>query len=175
MRLDTKKLEAVREVVDLWLVEAALEGNLSRTGAAAAMADRVGFALRLIRPPAPGSAAPGAAAGGASGTWIVYAISRDVYRRALNLAVQGATISATGTELLEREPWHYESDSRDDAIVATLCRLVDENVDVDAGDGTQPIRGLSAAHGARYAAMGAWFEPVKRQWAKLAALQVQKA
>lgn len=163
MRVDTDKLDAVREAVDLWLVEAALRHNLSRLGAAAAVADRMGFALRLFRQDAAGG-----------GPWIVYAVSREVYRRALDLAVQGATVSATGTELLEREPWHYEAGHRDDAVVATLCRLFNENVDVDAGDGQRVPGTEAAAHGVRYAAMGAWFGPVKQQWSKLAAMRAQQ-
>ena len=150
MLVDTRKLGAVREVVDLWLVEAALEAGQSRLAAAGSLADRIGFALRVLQ---------------IGQTWVVYAVPLDVWRRAMSLAVQGATISAAGTELLEREPWHFESVDRDDAVMATLCRLLDANADVGAGDGD---RTCPPAHGLRYASVGAWFSPVKAQWAKLA-------
>lgn len=150
MRVDVQKLEAVREVIDLPIAEAAIEHGISRVSAALQLADKIGFALRVLP---------------VNGGWIAYAVSRQVWRRALQLAATGATISAAGTELLEREPWHYESESRDDVVMATLCRLLDEGVNVDAGDGTRPV---PSGHGLRYASMGAWFEPVKAQWAKFA-------
>lgn len=155
MRVDTNKLEAVRDAVDLAIVEAALGSGLSRAWAAAAVADRAGFSLRVIRLPE---------------SWVVYAVSRSVWRRALALAAQGAAISATGTELLEREPWHYESASRDEAMVATLCRLLDEAVDVGVEDhaGNGPACSREAV-----AMVGMWFEVVKQQWAKLATTRVR--
>src|SRR5690606_8927113 len=63
MLVDSQKLQAVRDVIDVCLVEMALEQGLSRLGAAAALVDRMGFAIRLLP---------------RDGQWVAYAISREV-------------------------------------------------------------------------------------------------
>ena len=156
MWVDSQKLERVREPVDLAVVALAVEFGVGRSHAAAMLAEQTGYRVRCL----------------VSGCrWVAYAVTGEVWEKAAGLAGQGATVSAAGTELLEREPWHYEAMDRDEAEMAVLCRLINAEADLGAADDAGlPRRGADAE---RYASMASWFGPVKAAWA--AARQRQKS
>jgi hypothetical protein len=142
MIVDAKKLERVREVVDLGIVESALIDGVSRREAAESLAEGLGYRVRAVK---------------VGERWVAYAVPIEAWRRAAKLARGGQSIRATGTELFERLPWHYESPDLDEAMLAVMCRLLDTGVDLAKSLASDAAAG-------REMPMSRWFVAVREQW-----------
>lgn len=159
MIVDVKKLERVREAVDLSVVRVALERTLPRRTATCLVAHALGYRIRMIA---------------VSGRWIAYAVPEATWGRASDLAKRGNAIQAAGTELLERLPWHYEAASVEDAMLAVVCRLIDTGVDLGQSLpwGAALAESVVAGQDLRgETPMSRWFGPVRDQWGVIQAAE----
>jgi hypothetical protein len=115
MLVDPDKLDVMRELADASVTERALINQVDRHQAAQAVAMGLDHAMRVLH---------------LHERYVAYVIPLEHRSMAIKFAMDGAIEAAADYELDRRCPWYFESTSRSDAELATLCKLIHNEVDV---------------------------------------------